>query len=86
MATFEVKKSGDGEMFNLKAGNGEVIGTSEVYNSRASLENGIASVKKNAPEAPVEKSNCREFREEDLPEVRGVHRQGWQGSLQAQGS
>ena len=49
MGTFEVKKSGDGLMFNLKAGNGEVIGTSEVYNSRASLENGIASVKKNAP-------------------------------------
>ena len=61
MATFEVKKSGDGEMFNLKAGNGEVIGTSEVYNSRASLENGIASVKKNAPEAPVENQTVENF-------------------------
>ena len=61
MATFEIKKSGDGEMFNLKAGNGEVIGTSEVYNSRASLENGIASVKKNAPEVPVENQTVENF-------------------------
>ena len=48
-------------MFNLKAGNGEVIGTSEVYNSRASLENGIASVKKNAPEVPVENQTVENF-------------------------
>jgi uncharacterized protein YegP (UPF0339 family) len=40
--------------FVLKAGNGEVIGRSETYSSVAALENGIASVKKNAPEAEVE--------------------------------
>ena len=67
MATFEIKKSGDGEMFNLKAGNGEVIGTSEVYNSRASLENGIASVKKNAPEAPVENQTVENFEQKTCP-------------------
>ena len=67
MATFEIKKSGDGEMFNLKAGNGEVIGTSEVYNSRASLENGIASVKKNAPEAPVENQTVENFEKKTCP-------------------
>lgn len=39
--------------FNLKAGNGQVIGTSEMYESEASRDNGIASVKKNAPEATV---------------------------------
>ena len=38
-------------MFNLKAGNGQVIGTSESYNSPAARENGISSVKKNAPDA-----------------------------------
>ena len=36
MGTFKVKKSGDWRRCNLKVGNGEVIGTSEVYNSRAS--------------------------------------------------
>lgn len=40
--------------FTLKAGNGQVIGTSEMYESEASRENGIESVKKNAPGATVE--------------------------------
>ena len=39
--------------FNLKATNGQVIGTSEMYESEASRDNGIESVKKNAPEASV---------------------------------
>jgi uncharacterized protein YegP (UPF0339 family) len=39
--------------FVLKASNGQVIGTSETYNSTASMENGIESVKKNAPGAPT---------------------------------
>lgn len=39
--------------FNLKAGNGQIIGTSEMYESEASRDNGIASVKKNAPDATV---------------------------------
>jgi uncharacterized protein YegP (UPF0339 family) len=37
--------------FNLKAGNGQIIGNSEMYESLASRENGIESVKKNAPDA-----------------------------------
>lgn len=40
--------------FVLKAGNGEIIGKSEMYSAVAAMENGIASVKQNAPEAPVE--------------------------------
>ncbi|MDE1207658.1 YegP family protein [Tenacibaculum larymnensis] len=40
--------------FNLKASNGQVIGTSEMYSSNSAMENGIASVKKNAPEATVD--------------------------------
>lgn len=39
--------------FNLKASNGQVIGTSEMYSSASAMENGISSVKKNAPEATV---------------------------------
>lgn len=39
--------------FNLKATNGQVIGTSEMYESVSGMENGIASVKKNAPIAEV---------------------------------
>jgi len=38
----------------LKAGNGEEIGRSETYSSESAMENGIASVKKNAPDAKVE--------------------------------
>ena len=40
--------------FNLKATNGQVIGTSEMYSNTAGMENGIASVKKNAPDAKVD--------------------------------
>lgn len=39
--------------FNLKATNGQIIGTSEMYESESARDNGIASVKKNAPEAEV---------------------------------
>lgn len=39
--------------FVLKAGNGQVIGNSEMYSGNAAMENGIASVKKNGPEAAV---------------------------------
>ncbi|MHB1107978.1 MAG: YegP family protein [Lutibacter sp.] len=39
--------------FNLKATNGQVIGTSEMYESASGMENGIASVKKNAPIAEI---------------------------------
>jgi len=41
--------------FRLKARNGEIIAVSEGYTTKASAENGIESVKKNAPEAPIEK-------------------------------
>ena len=46
-------KAGD-YRFRLKARNGEIIATSENYESKKSCENGIASVQKNAPEAEVE--------------------------------
>jgi uncharacterized protein YegP (UPF0339 family) len=50
-AKFEIKKAKDGEFFfHLKAANGEIILTSEMYRVKASAKNGIASVKKNAPD------------------------------------
>jgi uncharacterized protein YegP (UPF0339 family) len=49
---FERKTSKNGKpFFNLKATNGQVIGNSELYESEASRDNGIESVKKNAPDA-----------------------------------
>ena len=46
---FELKKAKDGQfMFNLKASNGQVILTSELYKQKSSAENGIESVRKNA--------------------------------------
>jgi len=41
-------------MFNLKATNGQVIGTSESYSSITAREAGIASVKANGPTAPID--------------------------------
>ena len=51
---YERKTSTNGKpFFNLRAGNSQVIGNSELYESVAAMENGIESVKKNAPEAKV---------------------------------
>jgi len=53
-ARFERKTAKDGSAyFVLKASNGEIVGKSEMYKSAASRDNGIASVGKNAPDAPV---------------------------------
>lgn len=46
---YVLKKSGDQFMFNLKAGNGETILTSERYTTKDSAQNGIESVKTNSP-------------------------------------
>lgn len=51
---FERKKASNGkDRFNLKASNGQVIGTSEMYSSTSGMENGIKSVMKNAPDATI---------------------------------
>jgi uncharacterized protein YegP (UPF0339 family) len=52
---FEMYEDKGGEYrFRLKARNGQIIATSEGYTTKAACENGIASVRKNAPEADVE--------------------------------
>lgn len=40
--------------FRLKAGNGEIIASSEAHNSKASAQNGIESVRKNAADAKLD--------------------------------
>lgn len=53
-ANYERKTSSAGEpFFTLKAGNGQIIGKSEMYSSAAAMENGIESVKTNAPTAEI---------------------------------
>ena len=54
MGKFLIRKTNTGIKFDLKAGNGEVIATSQVYKSETSCKKGIASVQKNAPVAAVE--------------------------------
>jgi uncharacterized protein YegP (UPF0339 family) len=51
---FERKTAKDGSVFFvMKAANGEPIGKSEMYKTTRSMESGIASVAKHAPDAPV---------------------------------
>jgi len=52
---FESKVAKNGKFhFNLKASNGQVIGSSEMYDSQSTCENGIESVKKNVVGAKIE--------------------------------
>jgi len=52
---YERKTASNGKFhFNLKAGNGQIIGSSQMYESEASRDNGIESVKNNAPDATIE--------------------------------
>ena len=44
----------DKPYFSLKASNGQIIGTSEMYESEAARDNGIESVKSNAPDAATD--------------------------------
>lgn len=54
-ARYERKETASGKfMFNIKATNGQVIGTSQSYTSESGRDNGIESVMRNAPDARVE--------------------------------
>lgn len=67
MGKFVIRKTATGVKFDLKAGNGEVIATSEVYNSDSACKNGIASVQKNAPVAAVENQTVEGYATEKHP-------------------
>lgn len=67
MGKFVVRKTNTGVKFDLKATNGQVIATSEVYTTLAACKNGIASVQKNAPVAAVEDQTKENFAVEKNP-------------------
>ncbi len=51
---FEMKEAANGKFhFNLKATNGQIIGSSQMYASEAGCKNGMASVAKNAADAEI---------------------------------
>ncbi len=67
MGKFVVKKTNTGVKFDLKAVNGQVIATSEIYASDAACKNGIESVMKNAPVAAVENQTVEGYAVEKHP-------------------
>ena len=67
MGKFVIRRTNTGIKFDLKAGNGEVIATSEVYNSEDACKKGIASVQKNAPVAAVEDQSAEGYAEQKHP-------------------
>ena len=67
MGKFVIRKTNTGVKFDLKASNGEVIATSEVYSSLDACKNGIASVQKNAPVAAVEDQTVEGYATEKNP-------------------
>ena len=67
MGKFVVKAVKTGVMFNLKADNGEIIATSEVYTTERACKAGIASVQKNAPIAALEDQTVEGFEVQKHP-------------------
>lgn len=61
MGKFVMKTVKTGVKFDLKAGNGEVIATSEVYTSESACKNGIESVRKNAAAAKLEDQTVENY-------------------------
>ena len=67
MGKFVTRKTNTGIKFDLKATNGQVIATSEVYNTAASCKKGIESVRKNAPVAAIENQTVEGYATEKNP-------------------
>ena len=67
MGKFVVRQTNTGYKFDLKAGNGEVIATSEVYTTVQACRKGVASVQKNAPVAAVENQTVEGYATEKHP-------------------
>ena len=67
MGKVVLRKTDAGFSFRIKAGNGEIIGVSEVYTSKEACKKGIASVAKNAPIAPVEDQTAEPVAAEKCP-------------------
>lgn len=61
MGKFVIRTVNSGIKFDLKATNGQVILTSEVYTTKAACRNGVESIMKNAPIANVEDQTVEGF-------------------------
>ena len=67
MGKYSIKKTKTGVKFTLKARNGEIIASSEVYSSMAACKNGVESVRRNAPIAAIEDQTVEGFAKEKHP-------------------
>ena len=68
MGKFVINETKNGGLkFNLKASNGQVIATSQVYKTEVSCRKGIASVMKNAPVANLEDQTVEDFEKQKHP-------------------
>ena len=65
---FEIKRTSDGRyMFNVRAGNTQIIASSQIYSSMSACKNGIASVGANAAAAGIEDQTLQSVNEEKCP-------------------
>ena len=68
MGTFVIGTTASGGFkFNLKAANKQIIATSQVYKSKKTCKNGIASVQKNAPIAAIEDQTVEGYEKQKHP-------------------
>ena len=67
MGKYVIRTTQTGVKFDLKAGNGEVVATSQVYKSMGSCRGGVASVQRNAPKAAVEDQTAEAVQKEKHP-------------------
>ncbi len=67
MGKFVIRTVPSGIKFDLKATNGQVIATSEVYSSESACRNGIESVQKNAPIAEIEDQTAEGYETKTNP-------------------
>ncbi len=67
MGKFVIKNTKTGIKFNLKATNGQVVASSQVYKSMKTCLNGTASVVKNAPIAALEDQTVEGYAKQKCP-------------------
>lgn len=67
MGKFVISEAKTGFKFSLKAGNNDIIATSQIYQSEDACKKGIESVIKNAPNAPIEDQTVEGFATEKNP-------------------
>ena len=67
MGKFTIREKNGKYSFRLKAGNGEIIATSQMYKSLKTCRAGIESVRRNAPEANLEDQTKEGFQVQKHP-------------------